>query len=43
MVSWLMLLDQALEITESMNRLIIEKDCSLVEINPLAVTAQGQR
>ena len=36
------LLDQALEIAQNMYRLFREKDCSLVEINPLAVTAQGQ-
>ena len=37
-----MLLNQALKITQNMNRLFRDKDCSLVEINPLAVTAQGQ-
>ncbi|MHC4354468.1 MAG: ADP-forming succinate--CoA ligase subunit beta [Planctomycetota bacterium] len=36
------LLDQAVNIAQNMNRLFREKDCSLVEINPLAVTAQGQ-
>ena len=36
------LLDQALEIAQNMYRLFREKDCSLVEINPLAVTAQGR-
>jgi succinyl-CoA synthetase beta subunit len=34
------LLDQAVEIVRNMNRLFRDKDCSLVEINPLAVTAQ---
>ena len=37
-----LLLNQALKITQNMNRLFRDKDCSLVEINPLAVTAQGQ-
>jgi len=36
------LLDQALKIARNMNRLFREKDCSLVEINPLAATAQGR-
>ena len=36
------ILDQAIRITRNMYRLFREKDCSLVEINPLAVTAQGQ-
>ena len=36
------LLDQALNITQNMNRLFREKDCSLVEINPLALTAGVQ-
>jgi len=36
------LLDQALRIARNMNRLFREKDCSLVEINPLAATAQGR-
>ncbi len=36
------LLDQALEITQNVYRLFREKDCSLVEINPLAITAQGK-
>jgi len=35
------LLDQALEITQNMNRLFREKDCSLVEINPLALCRVG--
>jgi succinyl-CoA synthetase beta subunit len=34
------LLGQAAEIVRNMNRLFRDKDCSLVEINPLAVTAQ---
>ncbi|TKJ37747.1 MAG: succinate--CoA ligase subunit beta [Planctomycetes bacterium B3_Pla] len=34
------LLVQAAEIVQNMNRLFRDKDCSLVEINPLAVTAQ---
>ena len=34
------LLVQAAEIVRNMNRLFRDKDCSLVEINPLAVTAQ---
>jgi len=33
------LLDQAVQITQNMYRLLRDKDCSLVEINPLAVTA----
>jgi succinyl-CoA synthetase beta subunit len=37
-----MLRDQAAEIVQDMYRLFREKDCSLVEINPLAVTAQGR-
>lgn len=36
------LLDQAVQIVQNMYRLFRDKDCSLVEINPLAVTAQGQ-
>jgi len=36
------LVDQAAEIAQNMDRLFREKDCSLVEINPLAVTAQGR-
>jgi succinyl-CoA synthetase beta subunit len=36
------LLDQALKIIQNMYRLFNEKDCSLVEINPLAVTTQDQ-
>ena len=36
------LLDQASQIAQNMYRLFREKDCSLVEINPLAVTAQGR-
>lgn len=36
------LLNQAVQTTRNMYRLFREKDCSLVEINPLAVTAQGQ-
>ncbi|MHC4496504.1 MAG: ADP-forming succinate--CoA ligase subunit beta [Planctomycetota bacterium] len=36
------LLGQAAEIVRNMNRLFRDKDCSLVEINPLAVTAQGR-
>ncbi|KPK37216.1 MAG: hypothetical protein AMJ65_15120 [Phycisphaerae bacterium SG8_4] len=34
------LLDQAFQIAQNIYRLFREKDCSLVEINPLAVTAQ---
>jgi succinyl-CoA synthetase beta subunit len=34
--------DQAVPIVRAMVRLFREKDCSLVEINPLAVTAAGQ-
>ena len=34
--------DQAVLIVEKMHRLFREKDCSLVEINPLAVTGEGQ-
>jgi succinyl-CoA synthetase beta subunit len=34
--------DQAVTIVDGMHRLFREKDCSLVEINPLAVTAQGR-
>jgi succinyl-CoA synthetase beta subunit len=34
--------DQAVAIVDAMHRLFREKDCSLVEINPLAVTAQGR-
>ena len=36
------ILDQAIQITQNMYRLFREKDCSLVEINPLVVTAQDQ-
>jgi succinyl-CoA synthetase beta subunit len=36
------LLEQALPTVENMYRLFREKDCSLVEINPLAVTVQGK-
>jgi succinyl-CoA synthetase beta subunit len=36
------LLGQAVEIVRNMHRLFREKDCSLVEINPLAVTAAGR-
>jgi succinyl-CoA synthetase beta subunit len=35
-------LDQVLPAVEKMYRLFREKDCSLVEINPLAVTVQGK-
>ncbi len=35
-------LAQAVPIIEAMNRLFREKDCSLVEINPLAITAEGK-
>jgi succinyl-CoA synthetase beta subunit len=35
------LLEQAVATVENMYRLFREKDCSLVEINPLAVTVQG--
>jgi len=34
--------NQALQIVEDMHRLFRDKDCSLVEINPLAVTGQGR-
>ncbi len=34
------LVDQAIDIVQSLARLFWEKDCSLVEINPLAVTGQ---
>jgi len=33
---------QLAEICRNLYRLFLEKDCSLLEINPLAVTAQGQ-
>jgi succinyl-CoA synthetase beta subunit len=33
---------QFAEIARSLYRLFLEKDCSLLEINPLAITAQGQ-
>jgi len=33
---------QFTEICWALYRLFLEKDCSLLEINPLAVTAQGQ-
>jgi len=36
------LLDQATKITQNMYRLLRDKDCSLLEINPLAETAEGQ-
>ena len=36
------LLDQAVSIVQSMYRLFRDKDCSLVEINPLAVTTQNR-
>jgi succinyl-CoA synthetase beta subunit len=36
------LLDQAVPIARNMYRLFRDKDCSLVEINPLAVTAQDR-
>jgi succinyl-CoA synthetase beta subunit len=36
------LLDQAVSIVQNMYRLFREKDCSLVEINPLALTAEGR-
>jgi succinyl-CoA synthetase beta subunit len=36
------LLDQAVQVVRNMYRLFRDKDCSLVEINPLAVTARGQ-
>ena len=36
------LLDQVVPTVEKMYRLFHEKDCSLVEINPLAVTIQGK-
>jgi succinyl-CoA synthetase beta subunit len=36
------LLSQAVEIVRSMYQLFREKDCSLVEINPLAVTSGGR-
>jgi succinyl-CoA synthetase beta subunit len=36
------MLEQAVRTTRNMYRLFREKDCSLVEVNPLAVTAQGQ-
>lgn len=35
-------LDQALAIVEGMLKLFLEKDCSLVEVNPLAVTGTGE-
>ncbi len=35
-------LDQAVPIVEAMVKLFREKDCSLVEINPLAITAEEQ-
>ena len=34
--------DQAQSIVENMHKLLREKDCSLVEINPLAVTGEGR-
>ena len=37
-----MLLDQATKITQKMYRLLRDKECSLVEINPLAETAEGR-
>jgi len=33
---------QLAEICRNLYRLFLEKDCSLLEINPLAITAQGQ-
>jgi succinyl-CoA synthetase beta subunit len=36
------LLDQSVKIAQNMNRLFRQKDCSLVEINPLAVTGDGR-
>jgi len=36
------LLDQATEIIQNMYQLLRDKDCSLVEINPLAETADGR-
>jgi succinyl-CoA synthetase beta subunit len=36
------LLDQAVSITKGLYRLFSEKDCSLVEINPLALLADGR-
>lgn len=36
------LLDQAVQVAQNMYRLFRDKDCSLVEINPLAATAQGR-
>jgi succinyl-CoA synthetase beta subunit len=36
------LLDRATKITQNMYRLLRDKDCLLVEINPLAVTADGR-
>lgn len=36
------LLDQATEIIQSMYQLLRDKDCSLVEINPLAETSDGR-
>jgi succinyl-CoA synthetase beta subunit len=36
------LLEQALTTVQNMYRLFREKDCSLVEINPLAVTVEGR-
>jgi succinyl-CoA synthetase beta subunit len=36
------LLDQAKEIVQNMYKLLRDKDCSLVEINPLAETADGR-
>jgi succinyl-CoA synthetase beta subunit len=36
------LLDQAVPVARNMYRLFRDKDCSLVEINPLAVTAQDR-
>ncbi|MHC4681611.1 MAG: ATP-grasp domain-containing protein, partial [Planctomycetota bacterium] len=35
-------LDQAMQAVRAMYRLFREKDCSLVEINPLAITEQGR-
>jgi succinyl-CoA synthetase beta subunit len=37
-----MLLDQATNITQNMYRLLRDKDCLLVEINPLALTGEGR-
>ena len=36
------LLDQAVQIIQNMYRLLRDKDCSLVEINPLVLTVEGR-